>query len=496
MNIDKILATYKGGGTSSFHPRMMLKVIVYGYTQKIYTNRRIAKAIREQIPFMWLSGGNRPDFRTIAHFRSSRLKGTIEEVFTSVMKLLLESNLVRLEDYYLDGTKLEANASRYSYVWKKSVNRYEAGLQAKLKVLLKEIDRQNKSEDLEYGDRDLEELGEDSHVSSDQIERLLTELEEKLSLRPKDKNLKKSVKVLKKDILPRQQKYENQREILGSRNSYSKTDPDATFMRMKEDHLKNGQLKPGYNIQIGVTDQFILHYSIHQSAGDASLLKPHIEGLRERYVFLPDRVIADAGYGSEENYEYLKGLGLEAFVKYPGFDREMKRKIKNDPYRRENLAYDAEKDAFICPNGKQIVFSYNRVRESKNGYKSLVSVYECEDCRGCPLKSKCFRGKGNRIINVNHRLDKLRKEARALLDSEIGQYYRRRRLAEVESVFAQIKNRDFRRFHVRGLDNVNMEFGLAHNFMKWAAILKKKYENSGIFLSLFTISKKPLLQFV
>jgi len=291
MNIDKILATYKGGGTSSFHPRMMLKVIVYGYTQKIYTNRRIAKAIREQIPFMWLSGGNRPDFRTIAHFRSSRLKGTIEEVFTSVMKLLLESNLVRLEDYYLDGTKLEANASRYSYVWKKSVNRYEAGLQAKLKVLLKEIDRQNKSEDLEYGDRDLEELGEDSHVSSDQIEKLLTELEEKLSLRPKDKNLKKSVKVLKKDILPRQQKYEKQREILGDRTSYSKTDPDATFMRMKEDHLKNGQLKPGYNIQIGVTDQFILHYSIHQSAGDASLLKPHIEGLRERYVFLPDRVI-------------------------------------------------------------------------------------------------------------------------------------------------------------------------------------------------------------
>ena len=189
-------------------------------------------------------------------------------------------------------------------------------------------------------------------------------------------------------------------------------------------------------------------------------------------------------------------MELEAFVKYPGFHREMKRKIKNEPYSRENLAYDAEKDVFICPNGRQIVFSYERVRRLSNGYKSLVSVYECEDCTGCLLKSKCFRGKGNRIINVNHRLDKLRKEARALLDSEIGQYYRRRRLAEVESVFAQIKNRDFRRFHVRGLDNVNMEFGLAHNFMKWAAILKKKYENSGIFLSLFTISKKPLLQFV
>ena len=497
MNIDKVLSTYKGGGTTSYHPRMMLKVIVFAYIQKIYSSRQIAKALREQIPFMWLSGSNRPNFRTLNRFRSSRLKGVIDEVFTTLIQLLLDAELVSLDDYFLDGTKIEANANRYSFVWKSSTDNYEAKLQSKLRSLIKEIDGANEAENQRYGDRDLEELGEDSHATSEQIEKTLEKLEEKLSLRPKDKKLKKTVKTVKEDLLPRQRKYERHRELLGERNSFSKTDPDATFMRMKEDHMRNGQLKPGYNIQAGVAKQFILHYSVHQNPGDAGLLKPHLDTFNARHGRMPARVITDAGYGSEENYEYLEEAKTVAYVKYPGFYREEKRKHRNNPFLSEHLPYDDEQDTFTCPAGKRLHFMGEKTRKSRNGYESNIRVYECEDCNGCSLKEQCHKGKGNRSIDVNFRLRELRRQARLRLDSEQGKIYRGRRFAEVESVFGQIKNRSFRRFMLRGLANVNLEFGLvaiAHNVMKWAAVLKKEEEKIGTFLSLLEITDFFCLQ--
>lgn len=485
MNIDKLLATYKGGGTTSYHPRMMLKVIVYAYTQKIYTSRRIAKALREQIPFMWLSGGNRPDFRTINRFRSSRLKKTISEVFGTLVEMLLDAGLVKLEDYFLDGTKIEANANRYSFVWKKSVANYEAKLQSKFRSLIKHIDHSNDEENARYGDRDLEELGEDSHVTSEQIEATLKKLEGLMSLRPDDGELKKSVKTVKEDLLPRQRKYERHREALGDRNSYSKTDPDATFMRMKDDHMKNGQLKPGYNIQAGVSNQFLIHYTTHQSPGDAGLLRSHFDAFQNQHNRMPDRVTTDAGYGSEENYEYLANAGSEAYVKYPGFYREEKRKHKTNPFLVEHLPYDEATDQFTCPAGKTLDFVVEKTRTSKTGYISNIRIYQCSDCSGCTLKTQCHKGQSNRRIEVNFRLRTLRRQARMRLDSDTGKMLRGRRLAEVESVFGQMKNRSFRRFILRGLDAVHLEFGLAamaHNLMKLAVVIKKNDHLSRAFL--------------
>jgi transposase len=132
MDLAPLLARYKGGGTSSYHPKMMLKVFIYAYTQKIFSSRRIAKALRESIPLMWLSGNNRPDFRTINRFRGELLKGIIEEVFLAVLSLLIDGGYVKLEDYFVDGTKVEANANRYSYVWAKSTQRYQKQLAEKV----------------------------------------------------------------------------------------------------------------------------------------------------------------------------------------------------------------------------------------------------------------------------------------------------------------------------------------------------------------------------
>ena len=478
MNIDSILESYQGGGTSSYHPKMLLKVLIYGYSQRLYSSRRIAKAIRENIHFMWLAGGNRPDFRTINRFRSSRLKGRIEDIFYTVIELLLEEGLIDLRDYFLDGTKLEANANKYSFVWGKSTRRYKATLQKKVKELLKQIDDENDDEDRYYGDKDLAEVGEDEEISSERIAAKLKELEKRLSKKPKDKPLKKAVQQLKKDYLPRQRKYEEQEKLLGERNSYSKTDVDATFMRMKDDHMKNGQLKAAYNVQMGTQNQFIVGYSLHQGTTDSPLLIPHLKTLKSYLGKLPQHISTDAGYGSEENYAFLESESVEAYVKYNWFHKEQQSKYRNDPFQVANLAYDQTGDFFTCPAGKRLSYLTSSHTTSATGYRSQTRIYESRDCTGCHLRERCFKGEGNRRITIRPLLQKYRKQARELLTSKEGKQLRSRRGIEVEAVFGQIKeNRNFRRFLLRGLDKVSIEYGLvamAHNLMKWQGKLVKE----------------------
>jgi transposase len=257
-------AAYPGGGRDSYHPKMLTKVIIYAYTQRIYSSRQIAKAVRENVMFMWIAGRQRPDFRTINRFRSERMKTVLESVFTAVLQFLAQENYVKLEHYFVDGTKIEANANRYTFVWGKAVVKQKAKLQEKVQTLFATIEESERQEEQEHGGRDLPELGETAQITGEKLKEAVKQLEAELQEKPKDKPLKKAVRMLRKDLLPRLQKYETQQEILGERNSFSKTDPDATFMRMKEDHMRNGQLKSGYNVQIGTENQFIVGYSLHQ----------------------------------------------------------------------------------------------------------------------------------------------------------------------------------------------------------------------------------------
>jgi len=227
---DKIFtAAYPGGGRDSYHPKMLTKVIIYAYTQRIYSSRLIAKAVRENVMFMWIAGRQRPDFRTINRFRSERLKDVLETVFTGVLQFLADEKYVKLEHYFVDGTKIEANANRYTFVWGKAVVKQKAKLQEKVQTLFATIEQAEKQEDGEQGGQDLAELGEASALTSEKLEAAVQQLEAKLQNQPKDKPLKKAVRALRKDLLPRLQKYESQQEILGDRNSFSKTDHDATF---------------------------------------------------------------------------------------------------------------------------------------------------------------------------------------------------------------------------------------------------------------------------
>lgn len=470
MDLEALLSSYDGGGASRYHPRMLLKVLLYGYLDGVRSSRRLAKALRENVHYMWLSGNQRPDFRTLNRFRASRLKRTIEEVFVSLTALLVEAGLVTLCETFVDGTKIEAQANRYSFVWGKAVAKHKARLEDQARALLTQIDAENAAEDARYGDRDLEEVGEDAPpITSEQLDRAAKEMEAKLKAKPKDKSgLKKAVKKIRKDFLPRLQKYERQQEVLGERNSFSKTDPDATFMRMKEDHMRNGQLKPGYNVQISTERQFITNVTLHQNPTDTKTLKPHLDHFHELYGIDPDVVVADAGYGSAENYRELEARGCTAYVKYNSFDKEQKRKRKDSALRPTDFIYDRETDSYTCPEGQRLTRAGSQSRWDRD-----VHIFDARDCTACPRKARCTPKYPARRLYINVGVEPYRRQARELLNSPPGREYRSRRLVEVEAVFGQIKhNGNFRRFLLRGLDKVKTEYHLvaiAHNLKKLMA---------------------------
>lgn len=462
LDITRIISQYKGGGTTSYHPRMLLKVLFYSYLNNIYSCRKIEKALQENIYFMWLSGNSTPDFRTINYFRGKRLKGEIHRLFAELVKLIQGLGYVSLDMQYIDGTKIESAAGRYSFVWKGSVEKNKAKLEQKIQSVLTAIDAQIKQES---GQPNKEQI---QPVDAALLKEKLSELNRKL--KQSDKTVKKQLQQLEAEHLPRLEKYEKQLATLGDSNSYSKTDEDATFMRLKDDHMQNGQLKPAYNTQISTEEQFITHYSIHQTPGDTTTLEKHLEGFEQQYHTQSKDIIADAGYGSEENYELMESKGINAYVKYNYFHKEQKRKQKNNPFLQQNLYYNEGQDFYVCPMGQRMECTGKGKRTSSNGYEAQVHYYQAKRCEGCPLRGMCHKAKGNRTIEVNHRLNALKQKARQLLGSELGKAHRSKRPIEVEAVFGQIKsNNSFTRFTLRGLSKVNIEFGLmalAHNIRK------------------------------
>ena len=486
IDVGALLAQYPGGGRSSYHPVMMLKVLVYAYAEKVYSSRRIAKALRENIYFMWISGESTPDFRTINDFRGSRMKGVIDAVFSAVLEHLIAAGHVKLEHYFLDGTKVEADANKHKVVWAKKRETYHQRVQQQIKDLLKHIEEVNEEEQEEYGDKDLEEMGGNgqAEVNSELLQKKIDELNQKLRERLRNKKdgtgTRKALKKLEGDCLVRLMKYEEQEKTLHGRSSYAKTDTDASCMRMKEDRgAEKPWPKPAYNVQIGTEGQFIVGFSVHGRSGDTSCLIPHLENLRAHLGRLPDNLITDAGYGCEENYAYVELNRLGNYVKYNTFYQDTHHFRKPELLRKrqflaENFPYDQEHDEFICPAHQRLHYQYTSRYTSDNGYVTDRRNYECQACRECPLKPECTRAKGNRRIRISFRLLEYRRQAKSNLTSEEGQRLRAARSIEVEPVFGIIKhNMGFRRFHLRGLDKVKIEWGLvsiAHNMKKLAAI--------------------------
>jgi len=469
LHIEPLLKAYHIRGSSSYHPQMLLKVLVYGYVTNTYSSRKLAAACKESIYFMWLSSMSYPDHNTINRFRGVRLKNALRGVFEDVVKLLAEEGLLSIEEVNTDGTKIEANANKYTFVWKKSIGTNKE----KMKKQLTEIWQY--AQQVASDEGKMPDPPDFTSIDSSKVQATVEQLNEKLAGKDNiDKKIKDKLKYVTKHYPVNIAKYEQQEAILKERNSYSKTDQDATFMRMKEDHMKNGQLKPGYNVQISTSNQFIVNYTIHSNTTDTNTLKAHLAQHEASFGKAPEVLVADAGYGSEENYTLLEQKQTTAFVKYGMFDKEQNENHNNKhPFAADKLFYNQEKDCYICPMGQQMNFIGTSTRKTSTGFEQTVKRYQAGNCANCPLNGACHKSKANRIIEINDNLNRLKHKAFELLNSDEGILRRKKRCFDVEPTFGNIKqNHGFRRFLLRGKAKVEIEWGLvaiAQNLRKRAA---------------------------
>lgn len=469
IDIEPIRRLYKGGGTSAYHPRLLLKILVYGYLTNVYSSRKLEEQVRQNIHFMWIAGMKTPDHHTINRFRGEKLAGTLKEIFGQIVQLLVAEGMISLtEAVFIDGTKIESAANRYTFVWGKAIKASKERIARQLDELW-QFTQQVAKEEL----KDTQEVIF-TPVTKEKIEQVIHQIDEALADKEVPNKVKQKIQYAKKNWPSNLDKYDEQEKILKGRNSYSKTDPDATFMRMKDDHMRNGQLKPAYNLQISTQDQFILNYSLHSNPTDTRTLPSHLNGFKELYNQHPAVVVADAGYGSSENYAFLESINLEAYVKYPTFDKEQKPVKKNQPaFGADQFLYDEEDGIVYCPIGEPMTFTDNIIRKMPSGYVKTISKFESKDCSNCPFKNLCNPKYQNRYIEIDLVLRHYKTLAREKLTSEKGIQFRKKRGIDVEPVFGNIKsNHHYKRFLLKGLDKTEVEIGLlaiAQNFRKWQA---------------------------
>ncbi len=372
VDITALMQQYKPGGASSYHPRMLLKAVVYAYINNIYSSRKIEQALQESIHFMWLTGMSKPDHNTINRFRGQRLQKTLQPIFTQVVLLLCEEGLLSLKDLYTDGTKIEANANRYTFVWGKAIKTSKERIKQQLDELWKYAQSVAASELDDTDPSSFKKIGKEEVTAT--VEAINNALKEKKI----DSKIRQKLNYARKHWPAALDKYEQQEKFLGQRNSYSKTDPDATFMRMKEDHMRNGQLKPGYNVQISTNNQFIASYSLHQNPTDTRTLIPHLEEHIRNYGQKPNNVTADAGYGSEQNYQWLGKKRITAYVKHNEFDRDQrhKKRDKNKPYAADQFSYNPDTNRYKCPAGKGMKKIGERIKLNQSGYGQTLTRYQ------------------------------------------------------------------------------------------------------------------------
>lgn len=460
LDYSKLYQAYSiKGRKPAVEPKIMFKVLTYAYMNGIYSTHKIEQACRRDINFMWLLAGNKaPDHATIARFRQKYLAEAIDDLFYQLVTTLYEMGEIPFKNLFIDGTKIEANANRYTFVWKKVVYKNETKMLERIKKLVSEIN--------------LTEI-RDFNVSSGSLITDITKIldylnEKKISegiefvhgIGKRKTQLQKWVEQLE-EYKAKQEKYDESKRLFKGRNSYSKTDPDATFMHMKDDHMRNSQLKPGYNVQIGVESEYITGIGIFQDRSDTTTLIPMLENMKERLGRKYTNIIADSGYESEENYIYLEKNGYVPYIKPQTYEVWKKRSFKNDISKRENMSYDKETDEYTCHNGKRLSNIGIIHRTSATGYRSEITLYECESCEGCSYKSRCTKAAGNRKIQVSKTFVEKQEISYRNITSSKGILLRINRSIQVEGAFGVLKNDyNFTRFLTRGKANVKTEFTL------------------------------------
>ena len=428
------------------------------------------------------AGQKAPDHSTIVRFRTGFLADACEDLFYQMVRRLEQAGELSKETVFIDGTKLEACANKYTFVWKKSVGKWEEKMLRKIQdavELLNHEYMQGFSVDAETRTKDLQK------ISLFLEETCRTDGTVFVHGRGKRKSRNQRYLELFRRFLERQTVYDWHTASFQGRNNYSKTDPDATFMHMKDDHMRNAQLKPGYNVQIAVDSEYIVATDIFQDRNDVWTLVPFLKAMEKNLGFRYPSVTADSGYESEEGYAYLKECGQGPYIKPQTHEKWKKRSFRQNISKRENMDYDEAADTYTCHAGKLLSPPYIRKQKSKSGYESEVTVYECEDCGDCPYKSKCTKAKGNKRLYLSKSFLEKRQKSYENILSETGIRNRMNRSIQVEGAFGVLKNDyGFQRFLLRGKTKVKLEILLlcmGYNINKLHGKIQKDRTGSYFF---------------
>ena len=496
MDISEIESTYFRIRKNSATPRQLLKIMLYAYMNNIYSARDIETACRRDINFMFLlEGMPAPDHATIARFRTLHFAPVSKETFTQMIEKLHDLGEISGKNIFIDGTKIESCANKYTFVWKKAVTKNLAKLLEKLAQFVADCEAA-------YGIK---------IVYKNQVSmRHVKKLRKKLYKIKKEENivfvhgtgkrrspLQKSIETLK-EYLDKFKEYTQKIYKCGNRNSYSKTDEDATFMRLKEDAMLNGQLKPAYNVQHGVDAQYVTWVMVGPQPTDTTTLIPFLKDAEDHLSFKYENIVADSGYENEENYLFIEENKQVAYIKPANYEISKTRKYKTDISKRENMIYDEKEDVYRCKAGKKLTVTGTKKSTSKTGYVSEKTQYTCEDCSNCEYKKDCIKGNNSKMpleertkrLEVSKVFQEKRTEDLERILTDKGCQLRMNRSIQAEGSFASIKeDMSFRRYLCKGNKNVLAEsilVAMAHNMNK----LDRKIQSGTTGKYLFDLKKE------
>ena len=464
MELSDLYQTYGKIKKNQATPRQLFKIMVYASMNRIYSSRDIETACRRDINFMYLLEGKpAPDHATFARFISLHFAQCSKKTLAEVSKLLYSLGEISGKSIFIDGTKIESVANKYTFVWKKAITKNQAKLFDKILVFVEECENL-------YGFR----IAYNGKVSLHTLKRLRKKLcrirqEEGIAFvhgtgRRKTR-LQKSLETLE-TYIAKLKEYNKKLYVCGERNSYSKTDPDATFMRMKEDAMLNGQLKPAYNLQHGVDSEYITWLDISPRPTDTRTLIPFLKDMELYLPFKYQEIVADAGYESEENYLFLEENGQLAYIKPQNYEISKTRKYRQDIGRMENMKYDEKADCYYCKNGQVLTMQYEKREKTASGYRRTVTVYRSNGCSGCPFKTDCIKGNNcktpmedrQKVLYVSKKMKEKRQETLERITSDYGTQLRMNRSIQAEGSFANIKeDMELRRYLYRGNANVTAQ---------------------------------------
>ena len=531
LDFSVLLACCSDKGRTGYNPIMMYAVVTYANMRGVRAVDRIVELCQRDLAFIWLTKGQKPKRDAFYEFKNKKLTGDIlDELNYQFMRRLKKEGLITLKELFIDGTKLEANANRYTFVWRGSINYHLAGLLDKIDALYEKyntllheneyaakydlgdakmfiiegmekvrrvIDENRKrklTKHKKLSNNTIIEIDNCSPLEILKLQRNLMQIAEGegISFVHSKGKTKSGLQKLYEELEEcgnRLMGYKECFEIMGKdRNSYSKTDLEATFMRMKEDHMLNGQLKPAYNVQIAVENYFIVHGYVSNDRTDYNTLIPVLEKHQKAFGKVLDEVTADSGYCSEKNLLYLKHNGIASYIKLQDHEKRKTRAYKEDISKYYNMTTHIFEDEhyYICHDGRELRHIRTESKE-QDGYSQTWEVYGCADCSGCEHKSRCLykynaekNSDRNKVMKINEQWEELKEASNANIQSEKGILKRQIRSIQTEGHFGDIKeNENFRRFNYRSSEKVYKEFmlyAIGRNINKYHRFLYHEIE--------------------